>query len=127
MPMSSLGMVQGVASTSFRSSADAPPRTTSGSSSSSSSGLASISHPAGFQLPSWVDHGWVVDSMAERCEGVQDWPFLRTQVPPRVGQRLYMNVIYDDGSGSGPDSGRARMVGHVTEVLPPPPPGVYGF
>ena len=30
--------------------------------------------------------------MAARCESVQAWPFLRTGVAPREGQRLYMNV-----------------------------------
>ncbi len=32
--------------------------------------------------------------MAQGCEKAQGWPFLRTGVPPRVGQRLYMNVGY---------------------------------
>ena len=34
----------------------------------------------------------VWDEVAVRCEEAQDWPFLRTGVPPRVGQRLYMTV-----------------------------------
>ncbi len=38
-------------------------------------------------LPSQV---W--DEVAGRCEEAQDWPFLRTGVPPRAGQRLYMTV-----------------------------------
>ncbi|PRW58098.1 Ankyrin repeat-containing YAR1 [Chlorella sorokiniana] len=84
--------------------------------------------PAGWELPPWLHSGWVVDSMATAAEEAQGWPFLRTGVPPRVGQRLYMNIIYlHDGSHPPAYTGRARMVGHVTEVLPAPPPGFYGF
>lgn len=32
--------------------------------------------------------------MAAECEKAQDWPFLRTGKPPRVGQRLYVNVSW---------------------------------
>ncbi|EFN56147.1 hypothetical protein CHLNCDRAFT_144818 [Chlorella variabilis] len=54
---------------------------------------------ANWELPPWVDDGFERDEMAARCESVQAWPFLRTGVAPREGQRLYMNIHYaHDGS-----------------------------
>lgn len=84
-------------------------------------------HPAAWKLPPWVDEGFVNEAFAAQCEQAQDWPFLRLGVVPRPGQRIYLSLFYaHDGSHPAFYHGWARMVGHVEEVLPPPPPGVYG-
>lgn len=51
-----------------------------------------FAQPAGWALPAWASEGWVVDQTSDQCSAAQDWPFLRTGVAPRVGQRLYMAV-----------------------------------
>ena len=78
------------------------------------------------QAPAWLRDGFAPDDLAMRCEATLGAPHLRTGRAPAVGQRVSAAIDYvHDGSHPATYSGAARVIGEVTEVLPPPPRGVY--
>jgi hypothetical protein len=65
----------------------------------------------------WLEDAYLEDKWAKRLEEVQGRQFLRTRVPPTVGQRVEINMLLANRTGKRPD---IHFAGQVVAIKDTP-------